>query len=154
MRYQIVLKWKYTKQIANPTHASRTRGQTMRAYSLVSLQLREDQSLLASGMGALDHSVGASLSMLGINVLRQGSSPLATSSERRDGTAGLGQTLGLGDGRHVATLHLHGANHVHERPIDNLGGQHLRTAFGTAVTNVLIDRRLDLTQTIAAIEMS
>ena len=97
-------------------------------------------------MGALDHSVGASLSMLGLNVLRQGSSPLATSSERRGGTTGLGQTLGLGHGRHVATLHLHGANHVHERPIQYLGGQHLRTTFWAFVTNVLIGRRLGLTQ--------
>ena len=125
----------------------------MRTHSLVYLQLREDQSLLASGMGALDHSVGASLSMLGLNVLRQGSSPPAASSERRDGTTELG-TLGLGHGRHVATLHLHGANHVHERAIQYLGGQHLRTAFGAAVANVLIGRRLGLAQTIAAIVMS
>ena len=105
-------------------------------------------------MGALDHSVGASLSMLGLNVLRQGSSPLATSSESGDGTTGLGQTLGLGRGRHVAALHLLGGNHVVERAIEHLSRHHRSTTLWTFGPDILIRRRLRLTQAIATIEMS
>ena len=126
----------------------------MRTDGLVTLQLREDQSLLASGKGALDHSVGTSLSMVRSHVLRQGSSPLATSPERRDGTAGLGQTLGLGHGRHVAALHLLGVDHIHEGANEDLRCQHGSAALGAVGTDVLVRRRLRLPQAIAAIDMS
>ena len=139
---------------SNPTHTSRALGQTMRTYGLVTLQLREDQSLLASGKGALDHSVGTNLSMVRSHVLRQGSSPLATSSESGDGTTGLGQTLGLGRGRHVAALHLLGGNHVVERAIEHLSRHHRSTTLWTFGPDILIRRRLRLTQAIATIEMS
>ena len=120
----------------------------------MTLQLREDQSLLASGKGALDHSVGTNLSMVRSHVLRQGSSPLATSSERSDGTTGVGETLGLGHGRHVAALHLLGVDDIHEGANENLRCQHGSPALRAVGTNVLVRCRLRLRKAIAAIDMA
>ena len=126
----------------------------MRANGLVILQLREPEPFLASGEGAHNHSVDTSLGMLGLNILRERSFPLAPSSERRDGTAGLSQTSGLGHGRHVAALHLLGGDHVHERAILNLIGHHRRTTIGAFGSNVGISCCLHLAQATIAIEVS
>lgn len=143
-----------TNERSNSTHASWALGQSMGAYGLVILQLREDKPFLASGKGALDHAMETSLSMLGRNILRERSSPLASSPERRDGATGLGQTLGLGHGRHVAALHLLGGDHGHEGAIEDLRGEKGQPTLRAIAPDVPNRRRLRLAQAIATIEMS